>query len=96
MTEKVDHEGGGVPEQFAKLFERNGQQVLVTKDEDEDGEPALKIRFKSNVSGHDICIKVAFRKDAELDKWAVMDRAFDAMDISKAFDFRDGAPGVGL
>lgn len=81
---------------FAKLYEREGQQVLVTSDQDEDGEPCLTIRFKSNVSDHEISTRLAFKKSAKLDKWEVLDQAFDAMTEEKAFDLRNGSPGVGM
>lgn len=81
---------------FAKLYERDGEQVLVTKEQDDDGEPMLKIRFKSNNAGHDIATSIAFKKDAELDAWEVLDRAFENMDHECAFGIRDRSPGVDL
>jgi hypothetical protein len=81
---------------FAKLFEREGQQVLVTKDQDDEGEPVLTIRFKSNEAGHDISTRLAFKKDTKLDKWEVLARVFDSMDAERAFGLRDSSPGVHL
>lgn len=80
---------------FAKLFERNGQQVLVTKGEDSEGNPALVFRFESNVSEHSIELAVGYsgpsKKVAE-----ALDKAFDAIDEDAAFEMRNGAPGVDL
>lgn len=81
---------------FAKLFERDGKQVLVTKDETDEGKPCLTFRCSTDVSDHNITTQVSFKKDAKLDAWEVMDRAFDNVNEDQAFGLRNGLPGISM
>lgn len=61
--------------QFAKLFERDGRQLLVTKDsDDEDGNP--QIRFQTTTeSGHRASLNFTYGED----DWDKRDAMFDQL-----------------
>lgn len=85
--------------QFAKLFERDGRQVLVTKETSEDDHnydaPVLKARTKTTKSGHDLAINITFKgkDDAQTRR---RDEAFDKMDADTAFGLVEKAAGIDL
>lgn len=81
---------------FAKLFERDGKQVLVMKDEIDNGDPALAFTFESDVLEHRVCLKISFKPAEELNAWDVLDQAFDKCTEDQAFEFRNSAPGIHL
>lgn len=69
---------------FAKLFEREGQQVLLFKDKDDDGDPAIKVVFETE-RGNRCTLAFGYAKSA------ARDIAFDGIDESDAFDIVDDA-----
>lgn len=81
---------------FAKLFERDGRQVLVLKDETDDGDAALSFTFTTNVMEHKVCTKISFKEDSELSEWDILDRAFADCDEDKAFGIRESSPAIHL
>lgn len=81
---------------FAKLFEQGDHQVLVVKDCDEDFEPEIHFKFKSNVSHHSVTVKVQFNGKTVEEREKARDKAFKDVDIDVAFDIRNNAPGVNL
>lgn len=81
---------------FAKIYERDGKQVLVTKEQDVDtDEPCLQFRFKSNVLEHDIRTTVFFKGTVQ-EQWDSMDKAFETADEDFSFNVKNQAPGVNL
>ena len=60
-------------ERWAKLFESNGRQVLVTKDVDDDDNPKLSI--SSRIDGAELTLGPVFGGD---DGEKLLDEAFDA------------------
>lgn len=76
-------------EKFAKLYERDGRQVLVTKEESDDGSPQINFRSTTLNSGHSITLKMGY-KDAD---WDVMDVAFERVCEDFAFGVIEGSPG---
>lgn len=75
---------------FAKLFERDGRQIVVMKewnDEEDMDEITLRSRTKS---GHSFMLKLSFADEGP------RDRAFDDMDEAKAFRIIDRTPGIDL
>lgn len=68
---------------WAKLFERDGKQVLVTNDQDEDGNPCVKISAKPKGLGVS-SLSIGF-KDTE-EGYELCDKCFEKMDEGKAFD----------
>lgn len=75
---------------FAKIFERDGKQVLVLKDENDDGKALLQFRFLSDVSDNFMCVGYAFSDLSQRDE------AFDRVTDDNAFGVRDMTPGVEL
>jgi hypothetical protein len=81
---------------FAKLYERDGKQVLVLKGENEDGGPALEFRFLTDVAEHSVALNVTIRHTEDRDAYEALDLAFDEMTEDRAFNTRDKTPGVEL
>lgn len=67
---------------FAKLFERDGEQVLVIQGQNDDGLPALKFMFQFD--GATIEPSIVF-KDGDWDK---LESAFARVDEDDAFQMR--------
>lgn len=75
---------------FAKLYERDGKQLLITKEtSDEDGCPEIHLRTTSK-SGHTITLKFGYEEDA----WDGRDKVFDGIEEDKAWDVLLKSPGV--
>ena len=69
-------------ERWAKLFEANGRQVLITKEYDDDDNPKLSIAIR--VEGAEISLGPVFSgEEAEDDR----DKLFDAADQEMADNF---------
>lgn len=75
-------------EQWAKLFEANGRQVLITKEYDDDDNPKLSIAIR--VEGAEVSLGPVFSgENAEEDR----DKLFDAADQEMADHFTKGLIG---
>lgn len=65
---------------FAKLFEKDGRQYLVTKDtDDETSEPEVRVSTTNN-NGHRLTISLKFGED----NWDARDEAFESIDETSA------------
>lgn len=62
-----------IMEMFAKVFESHGRQVLVTKGEDSDGNPQLKVTMRFD--GAEMSVGPCFSDDEAGE--AALDNAFD-------------------
>lgn len=69
-------------ERWAKLFESNGRQVLITKDVDDDDNPKLSLSIR--IDGAELTFGPTF-KGNDCDE--VLDKAFDAasQELADAF-----------
>lgn len=80
---------------FAKLFERDGRQVLVkryTNDEDE-----LCLSFETSTpSGCRLTLSMFFTRGSKTECEAALDKAFDDCDEDQAFRVVEKAPGFDL
>lgn len=76
---------------FAKLFEKKGKQVLVTKETDDDDNPAIAFRTTTK-SGHSITIKVSFKGG----DWDKRDQTFDKTTEKDAWGILKNAPGIDI
>lgn len=85
--------------QFAKLFERDGRQVLVTKEASEDDHnydaPIIKVRTKTTKSGHDLAVNISFKGEDDV-QTRRRDEAFDKINADMAFGFVETAAGIDL
>lgn len=75
---------------FAKLFERDGHQVLVTLGEDG---PSVVIKFRDSNDDLYVMPEISFISkekgdEALLSAWKLADKAFAEFDANTAFDFR--------
>ena len=80
-------------EMFAKVFESHGRQVLVTKAEDSDGNPQLKVTMRFD--GAEMSVGPCFSNDEAGD--AALDNAFDTFGQEQADVFAglvEGAENV--
>lgn len=69
-------------EKWAKLFEANGRQVLVTKEYDEDDLP--KLSFAVRIDGAELSLGPVFKgENGEADR----DKIFEAADQAMADNF---------
>lgn len=67
---------------FAKLYEKDGKQVLVTKEiGDEEGEPQIHFRT-STISGHTATVKFSYSDGA----WDKRDEMFDQVTEESAWN----------
>ncbi|MDN4131880.1 hypothetical protein [Pantoea ananatis] len=67
---------------WAKLFESNGRQVLVTKDYDDDDNP--KVSFSVRIEGAELSLGPCFSgEDGEMQR----DNLFDSADQQMADNF---------
>lgn len=80
-------------EKFCHLFEHEGRQILIMKDQDEDGDPAVKIHTTTD-SGHFIALNFAYGSD----DWEKRDKAFADLvaDEAGAVKMILNTPGVKL
>lgn len=69
---------------FAKIYGPDVQQVLILKDEDEEGNPQLKIMTNAD-SGGIVSLGMGF--DDTDDGWEKLDRAFEQMDEVTALKY---------
>lgn len=76
---------------FAKLYEKKGKQVLVTKETDDDDCPAIAFRTTTK-SGHSMTLKASF-KDGDWDK---RDEAFNNVNEESAWSMVKSAPGMAM
>lgn len=75
-------------EQWAKLFEANGRQVLITKEYDDDDNPKLSIAIR--IEGAEVSLGPIFSgEDGEEDR----DKLFEAADQEMADNFTKGLIG---
>lgn len=75
-------------EQWAKLFQANGRQALITKEYDDDDNPKLSIAIR--VEGAEVSLGPVFSgENAEEDR----DKLFDAADQEMADHFTKGLIG---
>lgn len=77
--------------QFAKLFERDGHQVLVCLSQDD---PAIVVTFKDHSDDLYVSPKVSFAPKDDSDEafekaWELCDKAFAKIDEDWAFNLRD-------
>lgn len=77
-------------ETFAKLYEKKGRQLLVTKEIGDNDTPELHIRSTTTKSGHSMTLRLGF-KDGDYSK---RDAAFDKLDEKAAWKLIEGAPGA--
>lgn len=77
-------------EMFAKLFESHGRQVLVTKAEDSDGNPQLKVTMRFD--GAEMSVGPCFSDDEAGD--AALDNAFDKFGQEQADVFAQKVEGA--
>lgn len=74
---------------FAKLYEKKGKQVLVTKETDEDDCPAVAFRTTTK-SGHSITLKASFKEG----DWDKRDEVFNNVTEESAWNMVKDAPGM--
>lgn len=74
-------------QKFAKLFERNGEQVLVQVNEEEPG-----ISLKVSINGQLVTTTVKIEDDGSADTndraWEVADSMLEKITEEEAFEFR--------
>ena len=71
---------------FCKLFERDGDQILVRKGVDDDGRPAVIFEFELDPEGElSVSPKLGFNDDDE--GWLKMMAAFEKTDAEAAWAF---------
>lgn len=75
---------------FAKLFERDGKQVLVTLDEDE---PGIVFKFRDDTQDLYVSPKITFTPKDEGDEayqaaWDKAEKVFEATNADSAFAMR--------
>lgn len=75
---------------FAKLFEKEGRQLLVTKESDDESMPALQFRITTRKSGHSLTLKASFKNEE------VRDKAFTQIEALNAWDMIENAPGADM
>lgn len=68
---------------FAKLFERDGEQVLVISTQTDEGEPCL--HFMLDIGNAKVEPKFTFKTG----EWDKLDSAFDLVDENSSFSLRD-------
>ena len=73
---------------FAKLFERDGRQVLVKVDQSE-GDLKPEVRFFFKPKGLGVCSAAVEYKDDSEKSWNSADKFFDSIDEEKAFAFAE-------
>lgn len=80
-------------EKFCHLFEHEGRQILIMKDQGEEGDPVVKIHTTTD-SGHFIALNFGFGED----DWEKRDKAFNDLiaDEANAAEMILNAPGVKL
>lgn len=73
-----------MPDQFCKIFEsKDFGQILVIKDSNEDGNPAVSVKFIPD--GFGLCgPDYAFTDEDEYVAWEKVDKLFDGIDLGKA------------
>ena len=74
---------------FAKLFERDGEQVLVRKEEDLDGDPTVFVTFDMDR----IIVTVNFGFNDDHDGYEARDAMFATIDEDAAFEIVKQAGG---
>jgi hypothetical protein len=79
--------------QFAKLYEQDGRQLLVTKGNDSEGEPALVFRTTTKVSGHHLQFAISFQGRSENSRYNRMCKEFDKMTEDSAWGLCNSVPG---
>lgn len=73
---------------FAKLYERDGKQVLVKMDQTaEDFLP--EVRFYFQPEGLGVCSSAMTYKDDSKESWDKCEEYFNSIDEGKAFAFAD-------
>ena len=78
---------------FAKLYERDGKQVLVTKETDDSDCPAVAFRT-TTANGHSVTIMASMGNKTK--DWDKRDKAFDNVTEESAWSMVDSAPGIDL
>ncbi len=76
---------------FAKLYEKDGKQVLVTKEKDDDDCPAVAFRSTTK-HGHSVTLMASMKKKG----WDQRDAAFDNVTEESAWAMIESAPGLDL
>ena len=76
---------------FAKLYERDGKQLLVTKETDEYDRPEIHLRTTSK-SGHTVTLKFGYEEDA----FDIRDKVFDGIEEDAAWNTILKSPGMDL
>lgn len=66
---------------FAKLYETDRGQILITRDEDDEGKPAVKCQVQP--AGMGVCAVCATYKDDDRGQ-ALADSIFEAMNLEGA------------
>lgn len=81
---------------FAKLYEKEGRQLLVTKGENNDGDPALCFRTVTRNAAHGMEFKVSFKGKTDAEKYEALDAAFNKTTEQSAWDIVDDMPGMDM
>lgn len=68
--------------EFAKIYERDGRQVLIFKDNNDEGEPVVKMHVNSG----GLWVTQAFHPN----ETATIDGMYDVFDEETAFEILDG------
>lgn len=82
-------------DKFAKLFERDGRQVLVRRGIDDEGEFYLSFETV-NPTGTRLTLTMSFNKGSKAKCEAALDSAFNECDEERAFRVIERAPGIDL
>lgn len=82
-------------DKFAKLFERNGRQVLVRRFTNEDDKPCVSFET-TTANGHRLCMSIEFARGDEAKCLATRDEAFENCSEDRAFRVVEKAPGFDL
>lgn len=82
-----------VHDKFCHLIEHEGRQILIMKDQDDEGRPSVKIRTTTN-SGHSITLNFDYNED----DWKKRDKSFNDLvaDETNAINMILNTPGVKL
>lgn len=78
---------------FAKLYEFDGRQLLVTKGVNNEGDHALVFRTTTAKSGHHMQFAISFQGRTEDAQYKRMCKEFDKMTDEKAWGLCNSVPG---
>lgn len=76
--------------QFAKLFETDQGQILIVQRDDDEGNPAVIITFKTE-HGNFMNFSISFDEDTDEKAQQYAEKTFNIIDVERAIDLRNDA-----